>query len=195
MSCPVSSRPVLSLVEQCLEGAMFGGVVGESVLPAVPDDVEPGAGEDSDRVGVVVSSGDGAVVQVGGPGVGVSAVAGEVGDGVAELFVCCPTESDVFDFAGLAGGGGDASQAGQRFRGGETGSAITDLGEQPGRAEDARARQGGEDLRVGMAGQLFGDLGVESLDLGDEAGQHGHEGACGGVPSVAAARGALVSRR
>ena len=36
MSCPVSSRPVLILVEQRLEGAMFGGVVGDSVLPAVP---------------------------------------------------------------------------------------------------------------------------------------------------------------
>jgi hypothetical protein len=34
MSCPVSSRPVLILAEQCLEGAMLGGVVGGSVLPA-----------------------------------------------------------------------------------------------------------------------------------------------------------------
>jgi hypothetical protein len=54
---------------------MFGGVVGDSVLPAVPDDVEPGAGEDADGVGVVVSSGCGAVVEISGPGVGASAVA------------------------------------------------------------------------------------------------------------------------
>ena len=106
---------------------MFGGVVGDSVLPAVPDDVEPGAGEDADRMGVVVSSGDGTVVEVGGPGVSVSAVAGEVGDSFAESFVCGPTESDVCDFAGLAGGGGDSGQAGQRFGGGEAGSAVTDL--------------------------------------------------------------------
>ena len=71
---------------------MFGGVVGDSALPAVPDDVEPGAGEDADCVGVVVSSGAGAGVQVGGPGVGVSAVAGEVDDSVAELFICGPPD-------------------------------------------------------------------------------------------------------
>src|ERR1700757_540848 len=101
MSSPVSSRAALLLVEQCLEGAMFGGVVGGVVLPAVPDDVEPGASQDADRVGVVVASGSGAVVEIGGPGVGASAVAGEVGDRFAELFVCGPAESDVFDLAGL----------------------------------------------------------------------------------------------
>jgi hypothetical protein len=142
----MSSRPVLILAEQCLEGAMFGGVVGGSVLPAVPDDVEPGAGEDADRVGVVVAA----------------------GDRVAELFVCGPTESDVFDFTGLASGGGDSGQACQRFRGGEPGAAVPNLGEQTGRA-GARARQRGEDLRVRVAGELFGDIGVESLDLGVNA--------------------------
>ncbi len=106
---------------------MFGGVVGGSVLPAVPDDVEPGAGEDADRVGVVVAAGDRAAIEVSGTGVGVSAVAGEVGDRVAELFVCGPTESDVFDFIGLAGGGGDSGQACQRFRGGEPGAASRAL--------------------------------------------------------------------
>ena len=35
-------------------------------------------------------------------------------------------------------------------------------------------------MRVGVAGELFGDIGVEGLDLGDQAGQHGHEGAGGG---------------
>ena len=105
-------------------------------------------------MGVVVSSGAGAVVEVGGPGVGVSAVAGEVGDGVAELFVCGPTESDVFDFAGLAGGGGDAGQAGQRFGGGESGAAVADLGEQAGRAEGARAGQGGEDRARRRGGRV-----------------------------------------
>ncbi|SGZ78490.1 Uncharacterised protein [Mycobacterium tuberculosis] len=79
---------------------MVGRVVGGAVLPAVPDGVEPGAGQDAHGVGVVVSSGDGAVVAVGGPEVGSAAVTGEVADGVAELFVCGPTESDVFDFAG-----------------------------------------------------------------------------------------------
>lgn len=155
---------------------MVGRVVGGAVLPAVPDGVEPGAGQDAHGVGVVVSSGDGAVVAVGGPEVGSAAVTGEVADGVAELFVCGPTESDVFDFAGLTGGGGDASQAGQRFGRGETGSAVPDLGEQPGGADGAGAGQGGEDMRVGVQGELFGDLCVERLDLGRDAGERGDHG-------------------
>ena len=35
---------------------VFGGVVGDAVLPASPDDVEPGAGEDADGVGMVVAA-------------------------------------------------------------------------------------------------------------------------------------------
>ena len=92
-------------------------------------------------MGVVVAAGAGAVVEVGGPGVGVAGVAGEVADRVAQLFVGGPAESDVRDLAGLAGGGGDAGQAGQRFGGGEAGAAVADLGEQPGGADGARAGQ------------------------------------------------------
>jgi hypothetical protein len=41
MSSPVSSCGLLILVEQGQECAVFGGVVGGFVLPAVPDDEEP----------------------------------------------------------------------------------------------------------------------------------------------------------
>ena len=152
-------------------------VAGDSVLPAVPDDVEPGAGEDSDRVGVFVPSGDGGVVRAGSPGVGVSAVAGEVGDSFAELFVCGPTESTVFDFAELAGGGRDSGQADQRFRGGKAGSAV------PISLSRRAARK-------------VPERGVESLDRGDKAGRHATKAPVVGVPSVPGVpRGALVSRR
>ena len=63
------------------------------------------------------AAGGGAVVEVGGPGVGVAGVAGEVGDGVAQLLVAGPAEADGADLAGLAGGGGDAGEAGQGLRG------------------------------------------------------------------------------
>jgi hypothetical protein len=56
----------LILVEGVLEGAMPGGVVGDAVLPAVPDHIQPGAGEDAGGVGVVFAPGDGLVVEVGG---------------------------------------------------------------------------------------------------------------------------------
>jgi hypothetical protein len=55
--------PGAVLVKQYLEGAM----VGELVLPEMPDDVEPGAGEITRAVRMVASWGLGAAVQVGGP--------------------------------------------------------------------------------------------------------------------------------
>jgi hypothetical protein len=67
MRCAGSRRPVWVLIERCLEGAMIGRVLGDSVLPAAPDDVEPGAGQDAHGVGMVVSTGSRAVVQVGRP--------------------------------------------------------------------------------------------------------------------------------
>src|SRR6516165_3870921 len=91
------------------------GVVGCAVLPVVPDDVQPGAGEDASGVGVVVAACDGIVVQLGCPQAGVAGVAGEVADGVAELLAGGPAEVGVGGLAGLAGGGGDSGQADQRF--------------------------------------------------------------------------------
>jgi hypothetical protein len=63
MSSPVSSL----LCENPLQRSVFGGVVGDVVLPAALDDVEPGAGEDACGVGMVQVSGAGALVEVGGP--------------------------------------------------------------------------------------------------------------------------------
>lgn len=87
------------------------------VSPAAPDDEQPGSGEDTDGVGVVVASGAGAVVEIGGPGICSAGVCGELGDGVARLFVACPAESDGAELAGLSREGCGAGQAGQRFRG------------------------------------------------------------------------------
>ena len=129
MRSPVSSRLGLILVEESLQGLVLCGVVGGSVLPALPDDVEPGAGEDADGVRVVVASAAGSVVDVGGPGVGVSGVGGEVADGVAQLFVAGPAEADDSALAGLSGRGRDAGEAEQRLAGGELGATVTDLGE------------------------------------------------------------------
>lgn len=44
MRSPVSSRFLLVLADEALEGAVLAGVVGDAVLPAVPHDGEPGAG-------------------------------------------------------------------------------------------------------------------------------------------------------
>src|SRR5512147_3050150 len=140
MSSPVSSRRIVDVGlfgEDALQGVVAGGLVGDVVLPAVPDDVEPGASEDAHGVRMVVAAGQGAPVEVGGPGVGAAAVGGEVADRVAQLFVGGPAEPDGARPAGLAGGGGDPGQAGQRLWGGDPGPAVADLGEQPGGAHGA----------------------------------------------------------
>lgn len=63
----MSSCRVFGRCEESLEGVVSGGVVGGVVLPAVPDDVEPGAGEDADGVGVSAAAVAGSSVDVSGP--------------------------------------------------------------------------------------------------------------------------------
>jgi len=171
MSSPVSSRCVVSALDEALQCSVLVGVVGGVVLPAVPDDVDPRTGQDAYGVGVVVAAGDGAIVEVGGPGVGPSGVTGEVGNGVAQLFVARPAESNATDLAGLSGRGCHAGQTGQRFRCGEAGAAVTDLGKQSGGADAPGARQAGEDVGVGVQGQLFVDLNRQGFDLVGQAGK------------------------
>ena len=102
----MSSCGLMILFEEVLERSVLVGIVGAGVLPAVPDHEQPCAGENPDRVGVVVAAVAGLLVKVGGPGVALAAVAGEVTYGVAEVFVTGPAEIDDAAFAGLAGGWG-----------------------------------------------------------------------------------------
>src|SRR5215472_17223741 len=110
MSSPVSSCRCLVFGEEALEGLVALWVVGDAVVPAVPDHVEPGSGEDPDRVWVVFAAGDGVVVDPGGPGMVVAGAVGEVADRIAELLADGPPEGDGLVLAGLAGGGGGAGQ-------------------------------------------------------------------------------------
>src|SRR6185437_2804776 len=125
--------------EQALEGAVVADVVGDAVVPAVPDHIQPRTGEDPDRVRVVLSTGDRGVVDVGGPGAGVAGAVGEVADRAAQLLADGPAEGDGFVLAGLAGGRRGAGQADQCLGVGEAGPAVADLGQQPGGADGARA--------------------------------------------------------
>jgi hypothetical protein len=76
----MSSRGLLVEFEQA---AVLGGVVGGVVGPAAPDHADPGSGEDANGVWVSGAAGAGAVVDVFGPGAGLSAVGGEVDEGLA----------------------------------------------------------------------------------------------------------------
>ena len=82
---------------------MLGRVVGGAFLPAAPDHVAPGAGQDAYGVRVVFAAVAGSGVDGCGPGAGVPGVGGEVADGVAQLAVDRPPEPDGCVLAGLAG--------------------------------------------------------------------------------------------
>ena len=62
-----------------------GLVVGGVVVPAAPDDPQPGAGQDPDGVGVVEPASSGSGVGVLGPGV----------SGAAQAVVAAAAEGDV----------------------------------------------------------------------------------------------------
>jgi len=80
-------------------------------------------------------------------------------------------------------------QAGESCRGGETCSAVADLGEQPGGSDGPGAGQAGEDVRVDVHGELLADLLGQGLDLLDQGGQHGQQSAGDvGLGDVVAAR-------
>src|SRR5690606_32512109 len=105
MSSPVSSCCLLILLDQSLKGSVFGGVVGDAVLPAVPDHIQPGAGEDPGGVWMVFAASDCLVIQPGRPWVGPTGVGGEVADRIAQLLVDRPAKADALVLAGLAGRG------------------------------------------------------------------------------------------
>ena len=148
---------------------------------------------------MVVAAGSGSVVEVGGPGVGQSGFGGEGGDGVAQLLVAGPADPDGPESAGLPGGGGCADQAGQRCGRGEAGSAVADLGQEPGCPEAAGPGQAGEDVGVGVVIELPVDQGGERFDLFAQSRQHrdqrcGYARLAGAGGAGGAAAGASGSR-
>src|ERR1022692_2525348 len=72
---------------------------------------------------------------------------------------------------------GAAPRGRRGLRGGEPGAAVAGLGEQPGGADGAGAGQRGEDLGVGVRGELVADLLGQRPDLLGQGGQDGMEGA------------------
>ncbi len=173
MSSPVTT----SLRDQALVGAVVGGVVGDAVLPAAPDHSKPRSGQDAHGVGVAVASGARLVVEVGGPGVGVAGVAGEVHDGLAQLLVAGEPEGDGLVLAGLAGGRRRPGQAFQRGAVGEALAAVAQLGQQGRGPDPAGAGQAGEDVAVGVGAQPLDDLAVQLVDLGADGLQGGDQAA------------------
>src|SRR3979490_2959761 len=78
--------------EGALEGAVTSGVVGLVVLPAAPDDADPGTRENTRGVRVGLARLTMAAVQLLSPWAGTHGVLREVDQYVAELFVARPAE-------------------------------------------------------------------------------------------------------
>src|SRR4051794_3119637 len=133
MTLPVSTsgseRIVLSGLGETYGVAVPARVVRGSVVPAAPDDADPGAGEHADSVRVIESAGAGVGVDLRGPGAGVAAVVGERGDRDPEAFVAGPAEVHGPVFAGLLGDRGGAGQRGDRVGAVVGLPAVAPLGE------------------------------------------------------------------
>ena len=120
---------------------MLGGVVGGAALPAAPDDVDPGAGEDARGLRVVLTAVPGLVVDGRGPGAGVPGAGGEVADGVAGLMVDRPPERAGGVAAGRAGDRRGPGERGSRPGAGEPGPAVAGPGScRAARSVPARGR-------------------------------------------------------
>lgn len=145
-------------------GGVSGLLVGGVVVPAAPDDPEPGAGQDPDGVGVIQPACAGSGIGVLGPGVGGAAAVGEVDDRLAETVVAAAAERDLVGPPGCAGGRCDAGRGGEGVVGGEPGADVTDLGEQ-GRGPDGPGTgQAGGHRLIGVGVQRCGDVGFERVD-------------------------------
>jgi hypothetical protein len=179
---------------QFLYGTVPGGVVGALVVPAAVDDANPGAGEDSHGVGVVVSARAGSVVDVGCPSALVSAVVSEGGQCSAEAFVACPAEVHGVLFAGRFGDGSDPGQGGHGVGTVVGCTGVAPLGEHLGGVDLTRPWQRREDLGVRVLPEAGDDGSVEGLacaverlddadegqhDVADGDSQDGIGGACG----------------
>lgn len=150
-----------------------GDVVGATILPAAPQDADPGSGEDTNGVGVIAAAGAGVGIDGRGPGGGVTGVVGKRRERLAQALVAGPAEADG---PLLARGAGDRSHAtfgGELLGRGEARAVIAELGQDLGRIDFAAAGQGLDERAIGVLRQGRGDRRRELLDLGDEGGEHG----------------------
>jgi len=76
----------------------FGGV-GKALLPAGPEDAEPGAGEDADGMRMIAAAGARLLVDVRGPVRGVSRMVGNRGMRESQALITRPAEGDATVFS------------------------------------------------------------------------------------------------
>ena len=161
---------------ECLTSSMKCRIEWLAVLPAAPDDADPGPSQDANGMGMSASPRNCSLVDVGRPRVGRPAPVREVHQGGSEFLVARPSKHGLVAFPGLPGRRGRSSQGREGVIGGKPFPAIPDLGQQGGRPHHPRSWQCIEDVLVGMRVEelrdlLFDldDLRIQRLDEADQA--------------------------
>jgi len=143
-SGPVSSCRLFMLFKQGLKSSVVGGVVGGVVLPAVPDGVEPGAGEDAHGELVTLCRGRWRGCRGRRPRGWRGGSRWRSRRRRRAGFVAGPAVPDDAHLSGFPCGGRYAGQRHQRFWGGESGAAVPDFAQKPCGADGSGSRQAGE---------------------------------------------------
>src|SRR5215470_13734321 len=159
-----------------LGGSVTGDVVRPAVLPAAPEDAHPGAGEDPDGVRVITAAGPGARIDGSGPPRGMARVVGEGGEGLTQALMARPAEGDAAVLARGVGDGCHAAFASEVLRRGEAAAVVAEFSEDLRGIDLTAPGEALEDGPVGVLVQARRDGGGELLDLGDEGGEHRHQG-------------------
>src|SRR5216684_3517615 len=158
-----------------LGGPVKGDVVGAAILPAAPQDTNPGAGQDADGMRMITATPTGGGVDRRRPGRGMARVVGESSERLAQALVARPAKGDLAVLAGFAGDGRDAPLGGQLLVGGEAGAILPELGQDLGRVDPPAAWERLEEGAIGVLRQGGDDGRRELLDLDAQGGQDGDE--------------------
>src|SRR3970282_115404 len=151
MRRPVSTpRPLSTMEDRC--GAVAGGVVEFSSLPATPENTDPAPGQNADGVRMVTAASAGPTVDGSRPRRRVPRVVGEGREGLTQALVAGPAEADPAVLARRVGDRCDAGLSGELLFGGEPGAIVAPLDEDLGGGDASGAREGHDDGAGGGLG-------------------------------------------
>src|SRR5207244_2396507 len=122
-------------------GAVAAEVVGGPVLPAAPQNSDPGTREDANGVRMVAAAADSSLVPGGGPRGGMPGIIGEGRERRAQAFIAGPAECDAVMLTGGVSDGSDAGLGGQVLGTAKAAALIAELGQDLSGVDGAAARQ------------------------------------------------------
>ena len=152
-------------------------IVGLMVGPGAPEDPDPGAGQNTDGMGVIAAATASPLVDVGGPGGGMARIVGEAGDGSPQAMIAGPAERHAPALARGPGDGADTGLGRKLILGLETLPHIAEFSQDLRGADPPGAWKGHDDLAVGQLGDgTRTDRGtparVAARDCGFSLGRH-----------------------